>query len=65
MDGFLNIVLSDYAIIIYELLGIIVGIIVGNIFSNRTKIIKTEIQQKEYGRIYSELDEAIGNSRRR
>lgn len=65
MKDFLNIALSDYAIISYEVIGIIVAVIAGNIFSKKIKTINAEVQNREHERLYSELDDAIGNNKRR
>lgn len=65
MEDFLKTALSDYAIISYEVIGIIIAVAVGNIFNGKIKTINADVQSKEHERLYSELDDAIGNSKRR
>lgn len=65
MERYLGFVLSDYAVIAYEIIGIIVAIIVGNILDKRIKKINASVKKKEFESLYSQLDSAIENRKRR
>jgi hypothetical protein len=65
MNRILDLAQSDIAIIIYELIGIMVAVIVGNILGKKIKAFQTFLEKEEHDRKYSELDHALGNVRRR
>jgi uncharacterized membrane protein YuzA (DUF378 family) len=65
MRQFLAVVLSDYAIIIYEVIGIAAAIFIGKIFGKKIKELKKITEKEEHDRMYSELDSALKNTRRR
>ncbi len=65
METFIKIALSDYAIIGYELAAIIALIVVGKIFGKKIKAINNAAAEEKDNQMYSDLDQALGNAKRR